>query len=275
MCGPIEVANLPSASHLAAMVPWGGTRMRFEPHPHRGFLASYETGILNHVDNLEPVFNDHGILDRVTTCLSIGIGAGNLECQLVQKHGMRLSYVEPSDLMADAIHETIARHGIAANIDEEIFSTFEEASFKKSYDLILSLDSWYRIGCNRQSFEKALRLRAPHGRLLVQLLTREKQIYWALDESRNLIAAEELSSWALSEGFEHEYIEQMHKTPCSRLISDVSQPTKGFEEFVSFAVGQHWQDLNEIERRKAIRAVHDLEQDGCIETYYGFMLFRR
>ena len=60
-------------------------------HPHRGFLDAYDVQILNNADHLEPILRDRGILDRVSTVFSIGIGAGHLECQLARELGFSLA----------------------------------------------------------------------------------------------------------------------------------------------------------------------------------------
>ncbi len=77
-------------------------------HPHRGFLDAYDVQILNHADHLEPILRDRGILDRVSTVFSIGVGAGHPECQLARELGVSLAYVERSPPMIEAIWQNIA-----------------------------------------------------------------------------------------------------------------------------------------------------------------------
>ena len=163
-------------------------------HPHRGFLDAYDVQILNHADHLEPILRDRGILDRVSTVFSIGIGAGHLECQLARELGFSLAYVERSPPMIEAIRQNIAGYGISRQISAEYTCEFEAIPTDATYDLILSLDSWYLIGRNRESLQKALALRATGGRLLIQLMTSHKQLYWELDQVRGLMASQELSS---------------------------------------------------------------------------------
>ena len=243
-----------------------------ERTPHEEFLASYETTILNHAEYLEPLLRDRGIFRDVSTVLSIGIGAGHLECQLVRKSGIALSYVERSQPMIEAIRRNMERYGLSQNVVEAFEGSFEDAPIEHTYDLVLSLDSWYHIGRHKTALEKALSLRAPGGRLLIQLMNQDRQLYWVLDQVRGLMSSNDLSAWALEQGFEHGYFEHSHWVPVSRLAVD-GRPTDGFKHFVAFAKGQAWDELSDAERDEAVDAVHTLQRDGALETRHGYLLF--
>ena len=241
---------------------------------HNGFLASYETGILNHAEHLEPLFREREILRGVSTMLSIGIGAGNLECELVRRHGISLSYIERSPPMIEAVRKNIEHHGIGESVDDVFVGSFEDIRIDTIYDLILSLDSWYHMGRNLPALEKALRLRAEGGRLLIQLMSQDRQLYWILDQVRGLMCSNDLSTWAREKGFDHDYFECSRWIPTSRLIPN-EQPTEAFKHFVAFAKGQSWDQLPDNERHEAIQAVNSLQRDGAIETRHGYLLFER
>ena len=58
--------------------------------------------------------------------------------------------------MIEAIRQNIAGYGISRQISAEYTCEFEAIPTDATYDLILSLDSWYLIGRNRENLQKAL-----------------------------------------------------------------------------------------------------------------------
>jgi SAM-dependent methyltransferase len=240
--------------------------------PHESFLASYEAGILNHADRLGPILRDLCSIKNPSTVLSIGIGAGFTECMLARDNDWLMSYVEPSALMRDAVRRTIDRFNIRSHIADEFPCTFEEMHTVKRYDLIIALDSWYRIGCRQTALQKALDLRSAGGTLIIQLLTRRHQLYWMLDQANDLIAAEELSRWATEQGFTHSCRESIHKVAVTDLIVR-DTATHAYQHFVSFAKRRNWDDIGDDEKAQAIAAVRSLEHDGFISTNYGYLIF--
>lgn len=241
---------------------------------HDELLASYDTTVLNHASTLEPVLRNRGILDGVRSLLSLGIGAGHLECQLVRQTGISFSYVERSEPMIAAVEANIAAHEIESRVLKRYHDSFETAPIDGEYDLVLSLDSWYHIACDRKELDKALRLRALGGHLLIQLMSADRQLYWELDRVRGLISSNDLHGWATEEGIEHEYFEHSHWTPLSKLIVD-GMPTTGFKHFVAFAKGIIWEELGESEREESIRVAEVLEVEGRLETRHGYLVFTR
>lgn len=246
--------------------------MTKERTPHDELLASYDTTVLNHASSLEPLLREKGLLKGVRSLLSLGIGAGHLECSLARETGMKLSYVERSESMIAAVEMNIASHGIEPCMVDRFHESFETASITGTYDLVLSLDSWYHIGRSRATLEKALRLRSPDGRLLIQLMSADRQLYWELDRVRGLISSNDLHTWVLGERLTHEYFEHSHWTPLNNLISE-DGPTDGFKHFVAFAMGVPWDYLSAVQRDEAVRVVYDLQSGNRLETRHGYLLF--
>jgi SAM-dependent methyltransferase len=239
---------------------------------HVDFLNAYESGLQNHIADSYRSISDLGVFDNAKSVLSIGIGAGNLECLGAKEHGYRLSYIEPSPPMRKKLQENIRAHGIESLIGDEYHCLFEDFEPVDAYDLILSLDSWYRIGADKEMLEKALNLRSKGGKLLIQGLTRDKQIYWMLDDFRGLISSDELSQWATQNGFRHEYFTSTYRIPIENLIID-GELTDAYRNYAAFVYGKRWAELSAAEIDKARKVVIDLEKDGGIEKYFGHLLF--
>ena len=164
-------------------------------------------------------------------------------------------------------------HRQTPHVADSFQESFESAHIDERYDLILSLDSWYLIGRNRAALDKALDLRATGGRLLIQLMSANRQFYWVLDQVRNLLSSNDLHAWVLEEGLEHEYFEHSHWVPLSKLVVG-GQPTEGFKHFAAFAKGEPWDEFSDEAREEATQAAHDLQCEGRIETRHGYLLFR-
>lgn len=251
--------------------PYQSRRLLTFDH-HFDFLSAYEGGLQNHAADSYRAICDLGVFDNAKSVLSIGIGAGNVECLGAKDYGYRLNYIEPSPPMRRALQEKIRTLGIESLIGEGHHCAFEDFVPVDTYDLVLSLDSWYRIGTDKEMLAKALRLRSKGGKLLIQGLTRDKQVYWILDDFRNLIAAEELSQWAKQAAFDHEYFTSTHRIPIERLIID-DEFTDTYRSYVAFVYGKRWADLSAAEIYKAENALIDLDRGGFIEKHFGYLLF--
>ena len=76
------------------------------------------------------------------------------------------------------------------------------------------------IDVDRGALEKALCLRATGGKLLIQLMNQDRQLYWQLDQVRGLLSSNNLHAWASDLGFEHHYFEHSHWVPLPQLVVD-------------------------------------------------------
>ena len=150
---------------------------------------------------------DNGLLENVSSILSIGPGEGEVEVRLAKEADREIGIVEPSKMLFDQLMKNARDADIQTKLLEAHQQSFEEFQPARKYDLVLSLFSWFAFGLNRQLLAKALSCRTPTGKLLICLQsescpsTRISAI--SLSSGINL-TSEALSTWATREGFPHE-----------------------------------------------------------------------
>jgi SAM-dependent methyltransferase len=126
------------------------------------------TAVVQHARHVYAILSVRDFVKSARHCLSIGPGKGRLELMLLEGFPyMRMAVVEPSEPFVEAFTAAADESGVLARVTETATTKFEKTEFEQKFDCILSVHSWYGIGNNRETLDKALELLQPGGTMFI------------------------------------------------------------------------------------------------------------
>ncbi len=218
---------------------------------------------------------ESGVLDGAASVLSIGPGDGAVEVELMRKSNLHLGFVEPSKLFYDQCLAGIKAAGFEERITEACNASFQDYESSESYDVVLSLFSWFALGFDRDMLEKALRCVKPGGRLLIciQAESSPSTLISAASRSDGIsLTSEALSRWASEEGFAHRYEVYHGLVPAEQYLDDGGLTEAG-RDLVSFISATLWEDIPSALKQTALKAMQDANDGTHIDLAGGCLIF--
>jgi SAM-dependent methyltransferase len=189
-----------------------------------------------------------GLLEEAESLFSIGPGRGELELRLVREFGLELGYAEPVRHYRRALEREAATLLLDSKIVERQRGPYRAALLSRTYDLILSVHSWYGVGRDPDVLERTLASLSPGGTLLISVSSRE-DFFVREGLARALMVAEDLSDWVGRLGLEHRLYRVERELPVELLVMG-GQPTQVGKDVLSFFAGRPWRSLDRSARRQ-------------------------
>lgn len=227
---------------------------------------------IHHAEDYYPLLQDQGLLDGISSLLSIGAGEGELEIKIAKEHGVFLGYVDPSDRRAKEFSLQAQEHGVESLTKETHVGTFQTFESHHQFDLVISVHSWYSIGFNRPILQKALDFLSPGGRLFITISSEEDVVKGNLSKREPQEIAENLSEWASSEGFKHDFFVHRVPLPVEDFFHDgcLSEEAKALIAFINRA---KWDDLPNSLKDGARDLFLRHRPQGSVEKSQGCLVF--
>lgn len=148
-------------------------------------------------------FERHEVLAGVRAVYSVGPGFGPLEVELMRR-GIDLGYAEPYERFADELEQRAAAAGVVDRIAERHRGTFDTATVRGRYDLVIAAHSWQSYMQQRAPLDRALAL-CTGGRMMIVTQDLDSPLNRVFDARRAPeLDARRVSSWLGEEGVPHE-----------------------------------------------------------------------
>jgi hypothetical protein len=209
--------------------------------------------------------------------LSIGGGYGAMEVHIAKELGAKLGFVEPSPNLMKAFERRVEAAGIASQITERIEAPFQKANLKFRYDLILSIHSWYYIGCDEMQLRKALSHLEPKGVLYIALSSSScpivKTIGRVSPKSEPTFHLEDLAAYARSKNIRFETKEYQSDVELSRYVSD-GELTEYGRHWLAYFARTEWTKIPEAVRLEARDSLVQSSVGGIIRDRFGALIFK-
>jgi len=238
---------------------------------------SYEK-IVAEFDRTKTLFDylrDSGVVDSASTILSIGAGDGEVEIRLAKEMGRQIGIIEPSPDYFERFTANAFGAGVRDQVIEARQQTLQDFQAHPSYDLVLSLFSWFAFGLDRELLEKALSSLAPTGQLLICLpeeVNPLTKISVASRPSEITLTSDGLSSWAKSEGFDHRYDVYHGVVPAARFLASGRLTERG-KDLVAFVAARSWAEVTEDVRSTALGSLVEANDGELIDFRSGCLIF--
>ncbi len=240
------------------------------PHAYTKVVASFDR-----TRTLYAYLVDSGVVDDVSTILSIGSGDGEVEIRLAKETERRIGIIEPSPMFFDRFVVNARDAGIWDLMLEARRQSFQEFQPVRAYDLVLSLFSWFAFEFDRQLLAKALSCRTATGKLLICLQAEacpSARISAVSRSSGINLTSEALSAWATSAGFEHEYDVYHGIVPAERFVMH-GELTQTGKDFVAFVAATPWNELPGEVQSAGLDSLLQAQHGDLIDFAGGCLLF--
>lgn len=238
------------------------------------YYRIYEKFIRNDVIFYQ-IFKDHGLLGGVSSLLSIGSGEGKLEIQLAKELGIKLGYIDLSEFASRIFNAQAEANDVEHLIIERHYDTLQTFESQYQYDLVISIHSWYRIGNDRILLQKALDLVRPGGKLFISVSSRDDELRKELSQyTQDLIAGEDFSEWASSEGFEHECFTHTLPIPIKDFFCE-GNLTGEAKDLIGFLNKKSWDELPDEFKMKAQQILCSRQPQGSVSRVDACLLFSK
>jgi hypothetical protein len=218
---------------------------------------------------------ESGVLNNVSTILSIGSGDGEVELKLAKERKQQIGIVEPSSMFFDKFESNVRKAQVSESVLEAHCQSFQDYQPAKNYDLVLSLFSWFAFGFDRGLLTKALSCRTANGKLLIciQAEASPSTRISAMSRSSGInLTSEALSDWGTREGFKHTYDIYHGIVPAERYIAH-GKLTQTGKDLVSFLAATPWDELPENIKSTGLESLLQNQDGNLIDFPCGCLIF--
>jgi SAM-dependent methyltransferase len=223
-------------------------------------------------------FEKRGLLENVTSWFGLGAGAGALELIVTSNLNVEIGFLDPSENLVSLFNKRINSAALNHRVREIHCDYFQDIKLEKSYDLIVSLHSWYYIGLNADLLQKALDGLMPQGKLIIIVIHPDSFIadfireYRTNQNSENPITSDQISNWANSLGFKHKYLEEIHQVTKERYINN-NQLTLNGKNFVSYTSRMDWNSITPDIQKEIFSFLEKNIVNDCFQFKFGLLIF--
>jgi len=229
-----------------------------------------------------PALKKFRLLQEGMSLLSIGGGSGRLEVQVALDYKAKIGFVDPSTNLYGSFWSRVRKANIVNQIQEKFLGSFQEFESKYSYDLIISIHSWYFIGCDKELLDKALGLMARDGKLLIVLCSASD---WSIplkrclqnnmfSEGQNTFTLEDLSEWTRGLNYRYEILEISSETPLEQFIVN-GEFTDYAKSRLAYHRRKEWSEFGSDLQTRCKMMILEKEKNGILHDQWGGLLFQQ
>lgn len=177
---------------------------------YENYALEFDSDMGGNLERILPRLEQHEIVRPGSSLFSIGGGFGALEGRLANDYRVKVSLLDPGRKLVKAFQNRMTRLGLPHLLQDTWVERFQDFSYPKKFDSVISVHSWYYIGKSRESLDKALSLCKPKGGSLYIALTARKGNFCDLQtliskaDQRPAFFFDDFADWAKSEGFDFE-----------------------------------------------------------------------
>ncbi|MCH9652599.1 MAG: class I SAM-dependent methyltransferase [Planctomycetes bacterium] len=218
---------------------------------------------------------NNGLLENISSILSIGPGEGEVEIKIAKESEIEFGIVEPSKTLFDQLMTNARDADVESKLLEAHQQSFEEFQPARKYDLVLSLFSWFAFGFDQRLLTKALSCRNPNGKLLICLQSESSPSTKISAVSRSSginLTSETLSTWATSQGFQHEFDIYHGTVPADRFILH-GELTQMGKDFASFLTATPWNEIPNEVKSVTLNSLRQAQHEDLIDFQCGCLIF--
>lgn len=235
------------------------------------------SAVVRNADAVAPALRRLDLVRAGESLLSIGGGGGRLEVELTRELDLQLGFIEPQEGSFQAFEERVREAGVGHRVVVRHPGPFQTFSDPRTWDVVLAVHSWYRLSEDPAQLERALRLRAAGGRLIIVLIS-SSSLQHALvralenDHPSARLTAESFSRWATDRGYDHRRFECRIAVPATECLTE-SGLTAPARDLVAFLAYRRWREVPERLRLAARRVLEDAVVDGRVEFQAQGLVF--
>ena len=163
--------------------------------------------------------------------------------------------------------------GLGERILERHRGPYQDFIPRHRYALILAIHSWYSFGYNAELLRRTMDALAPGGTFILTVTCAE-DFFFRNAVKQQTFSAEELSQWAIEQGYENELHRLRMPVPASALVTDgaLTEDAKGT---IAFLMGRLWHKIPAAERQDIEQRFMAAADRGGFERVYGLLHFRK
>jgi SAM-dependent methyltransferase len=180
------------------------------------------SAVVRHAEHLYSYLIGRDFFRGASNCLSIGPGKGALELMLMENYpDLKMSLVEPSEVFLRYFRAEAERKRLMQRVESILAGKFQTAKFGCKFDRILSIHSWYGIGNDRETLEKALELLKPGGKIFITAADRAN-VSWLerCGISKYQWNSDSFSQWLRDIGVEHTHDTELRLIPRASIFAE-------------------------------------------------------
>ena len=261
------------SSKLRSLAQWRRPMRRWlQGRLWRNYDQSYDV-LLSHTAIHRSWITEKWTSSSIDSLFSIGPGRGELELALCQHYGCRFGYVETYPPYFKAVAERFKRANLDKRIVEKHHGAYQNFVPQQHYDLILSVHSWYSFGYDLEMMHRTVDALSPGGSFILTI-TSADDFFFANTLKKQKFSAEDLSRWAIEQGFPHDLILLRQSVPATALVANGAL-TKDAKNIISFLKGKLWHKISPEDRQQIEQRLLQATQQDNVERVYGLLHFKK
>ena len=243
------------------------------PHWYQTFSL-----LLERTPNLCRYIREQGLFKPRDRFFSIGAGEGALELALAKEYQSEFELLEPAKLLVDSFNQSVLQMDASNFVSAVHHQSFEEYKVVQQFDRVLAIHSWYGFGYDVNILQKALSMVKPGGILLINIMSQKSPVYGLsnMSYSRGIeLCAENLSRWALEQGFEHSLEWEVARRPAALFFDKQDHLTTDAKYFSCFLLAKEWDQLSAKEHQQVYDILQDHRRGDTVDIVSGCLVFRK
>ncbi len=216
-------------------------------------------------------------LGETPKVLFLGGECGRLALKLVEEMGANLGFIEPSFNQNVAVKKVVYDQKLTLSVIDSHQGEFLAYDYLSSYNLVLSIHSWYSHGHSESNLDKALGALDPGGRLFILLNSRQSilpSLAGLGDRVDGLdLTAESLSKWAIEKGKLHKFGHIPFRRPFAEFVVG-SEFTDLGKKVVRYWVGQaKWEEIGDENVSRMLDLFRMNQEEQFLPLPMGYLSF--
>lgn len=217
------------------------------------------------------------VFEEAQSILSVGCGSGLVELRAVKELAKQLGVLEPTPHYFQQFQKHAEEGGVWNQLLEAKQERFEAYTPTRHYDVVLFIQSWFPFGLDLDILKKALSCRAPGGKLVIVLPAKScfaPLIAKAYSKAKGIsLTSDDLSTWALEEGYPHRYGFHDGKVPEATYFEGEELNATG-RDMVAFLTASDWEEIPPKFQHMAGLIMRSTVIDGQSYMVSGVLIFQ-
>lgn len=191
------------------------------------------------------------LIKGIRSLFSIGGGKGELEAFAAKNLGLELGYLDPSPNLVQDFRENLKEYDVSEKSVEIFEQRFQDFNPTRTYDLIISIHSWYYVGNGKEPLEKALSMLSPKGNLYIifSMSNCFSKRFVKKFGIRSVYHAEELDDTARSLGLSYKFEVLKEMQPREKFLDDQGVSPSGWA-WISYMLREDSAQFSDIKKKE-------------------------